>query len=262
MESIDNMLTSQLGSPTSDILTSENRTNDYGNGVIATISNVWEHSSCTLTSLSIDVTTEEGIVKLYAIMIMNTGSSQEERENKELNDLRIKFRGLPINGDLDSFCKELILLGYKRDYSFTPRNNVGASFTGLYAGHDCELYIYLTPSSKTVYKVRVIVSESRSWSILKNTYYKFKNLFNNKYGKPWKEEESFEYPYKDGDGLELSSIRDGKGTYYTSFNSTETMGLGFIDIHINASYLQGWISIDFTDGINMLLNESELSNDL
>lgn len=263
MDDIDKMLTTQLGSPMSDILTAENRTRDYGNGVTATISNVWECDSCALTSISFNVTTEEGIIQVYAIMILSTGSSQQEREeDKELSDLSVKFRGIPINGDLDSFCKELILLGYKRDYSFTPTNNVGASFTGLYAGQDCTLYIYLTPSSKTVYKVRVIVSETRSWSILKNSYYKFKNLFNNKYGEPWKEEESFEYPYKDGDGLELYSIRDGKGSYYSSFKNTDMIGIGFIDVIINASYLQGWLTIDFTDGMNMLLNEAELSNEL
>ncbi|MBQ1214292.1 MAG: hypothetical protein IIX81_04645, partial [Tidjanibacter sp.] len=100
--------------------------------------------------------------------------------------------------------------------------------------------------------------ETMSWSSLKNTYLTFKNSFTNKYGEPWMFEEEFKYPYEDGDGLEMSNLANGRGQYWASFKTTQNEELGYVDLNLNASYGRGWLEIEFKDGYNMILKETEM----
>lgn len=241
-----------------------NSSNQLENGITFYISNMWELSNADIVStcLSFEYIDEDDTkqtIYLYGIIAQYV---QDEDNINKLERYRVKFRGVPINGDPYNFCYELGQLGYVRDYGYTPNGNSVASLTGYYGGEKCRLFIYATPITKTVYQVRVIIKESSSWSLIRNSYYSFKNRFENKYGEPWMSEEKFEYPYEDGDGLELRSIERGKASYYSSFSNTEEIGIGYIDMIINASYNQGWISIDFKDGQNLILNESEMSDSL
>lgn len=242
-----------------------NNSTQLENGATSYISNMWELPNANIVSAvwSFEYEDDNGVqqeIYLYGIILQCV---QEEDNSNKLEQYRVKFRGIPINGDHYVFGDELSKLGYVKDYNFTSENsNVVASYTGSYGGEKCRLYVYATPITKTVYQVRVIIKESSSWSLIRNTYYTFKKRFESKYGESWMSEEKFEYPYEDGDGFELSCIERGKGSYYSSFNNTEKIGLGYIDIMINASYNQGWISIDFKDGQNMILNESEMSDSL
>ncbi len=264
MNKIDSIIVDNLGEHIEKPKEWNDKTHNE-NGTTSYISNMWElpNSEIVSANWSFEYVDDNGVkqtIYLYGIIAQCV---KDENSSNKLELYRVKFRGIPINGDHYSFGEELRKLGYTRDYDFTSGNsNVVAHYTGSYGGEKCDLYIYATPVSKTVYQVRIIIKESRSWSLIRDTYHSFKNRFESKYGEPWMSEEKFEYPYEDGDGLELRSIERGKASYYSSFNNTEEIGLGYIDMTINASYGQGWISIDFKDGQNLLLNESEMSDTL
>ena len=264
MSAIDSVIVEKLGEH-KEKPEEWNSSTQLENGITSYISNMWELSNADIVSACwsfeyIDENDTKQPIYLYGMIAHYV---QHEDNTNNLEQYRVKFRGIPITGDHYTFGDELKELGYIRDYDFTPGNsNTVASYTGFYGGEKCRLFIYATPITKTVYQVRVIVEETSSWSLIRNTYYSFKNRFESKYGEPWMSEEKFEYPYEDGDGLELRSIERGKASYYSSFNNTEEIGIGFIDMKINASYNQGWISIDFKDGQNLILNESEMSDSL
>lgn len=262
LQEIDSSLTQSLGTPMEDVISEENNKRDYGNGMVATISNVWQYEDCILTTCVLNFATEGICIDVYIIIVMNVGETEEEVEQQTKEAYRLKFRGIPIDGQLKDFEQKLISLGYTKDYSFEPRDGVGCRLNGLYVGRDCELYVYLTPMTQTVYQVRVIVGETMSWSSLKNIYLTFKNSFTKKYGEPWMLEEKFKYPYEDGDGYEISSLANGRGQYWASFNTISNEELGYIDLTLCASYGMGWLSIDFKDGYNMILKDNEMSDAL
>lgn len=238
---------------------------EYANGVASRFVNAWNGQNAMIIFAVFDYPYIDGnntqqTITMNALII----APPEEEEETNLEEYRVKFRGIPINGSASTFCSELSKLGYTKYPGFTPTDQVVAAYSGTYGGKECTLYIYVTPTSKTVYQVRVIVGESKSWSIVKNTYFSFKNRFESKYGEPWASEEKFEYPYEDGCGYELTCFARNKATFTTSFNNTYEIGIGFIDISIMSSTYgsSGWVAIDFRDGQNMLLNESELSSSL
>lgn len=259
---IEEILVNTLGEPIPDAIPEDSRQTQNANGASSFMYNMWDYNNATIVHCSFSLVIDASTVEIPAILMIRNSSSDKELEELINDNYRLKFRGIPINGQLHDFHKKLVKLGYHEDYSFTPRNSTAARYIGMYGGRDCTLYIYVTPQSNTVYQVRVIIGDTRSWWSLKNTYHTYKEGFTKKYGAPWMCEENFEYPYEDGDGLELRNIEKGKATYYTSFHNIETTGLGYIDLVLNASHGEGWLSIDFKDGYNMLLNEEEMTNSL
>ena len=88
-----------------------------------------------------------------------------------------------------------------------------------------ELYIFVTPKTKQVYKMTVFLPQRTSWSGLKSDYDEFTTLFTEKYGEPFGEMKKFEKPYEEGDGYEYSALSLGKVSYYTLWMGVQKMNV-------------------------------------
>ncbi len=126
----------------------------------------------------------------------------------------LTFKGVPINGHITTFVNKLKGLGFEE---ITVSDNI-AVVKGEFGEQDCQIGVYASKKSKTVHMVAVILNETSSWYSLKSTYTEYKKLLMLKYGNG----KSFEYfsdPYYEGDGYELSAVRNEKCTYMTVFDT-------------------------------------------
>ena len=136
----------------------------------------------------------------------------------------IEFKGIPLNGKLDDFVKKLETQGYKVTESL---DNV-IMMDGQFTGKDATILVISTKKSKTVWKVVVKFSEMSSWSSLKSDYYYYKEMFVKKYGSPTRKFEFFSKPYYEGDGYELSALRNEKCYYLSAFETNS--GVVYLEI--------------------------------
>ncbi|MBO7712575.1 MAG: hypothetical protein J6S85_03345 [Methanobrevibacter sp.] len=158
----------------------------------------------------------------------------------------LKVKGVPIDGNVDSFIKALEATGLKKDAVLSQAVD-SPILIGDFAGlSDCK-FSFLNTEDGTVCKVLIISEDFTGWSSTKSKYRDLKDLLKTKY----EVTNSFEYfssPYYEGDGYELSAIRQDKGTYKTFFKCDE----GYIVIEINASSTsKGYLTIMYEDTINM-----------
>ena len=187
----------------------------------------------------------------------STAQKQENKPKQPHNN----FRNIELDGHLEAFCDEMVALGYTRSLFYSKQSHAAtAEFNGRYGGEPSTLYVHTTPTSNTVYAVRVIV-ECYSWQILENKYLKFKKLFEEKYGSPMKVVEKFSTPYKKGDGRECEALQKGLCTYSSAFNSTPA-GLGSIQLMIVGSEGKYYVVIDFVDQLNGNLYEKEIKESI
>lgn len=192
-------------------------------------------------------------------------SSQTPKPQSESNSKpkqpHNNFRNIELDGHLEAFCDEMVALGYTRSLFYSKQSHAAtAEFNGRYGGEPSTLYVHTTPTSNTVYAVRVIM-ECYSWQILENKYLKFKKLFEEKYGSPMKVVEKFSTPYKKGDGRECEALQKGLCTYSSAFNSTPA-GLGSIQLMIVGSEGKYYVVIDFVDQLNGNLYEKEIKESI
>jgi hypothetical protein len=120
-----------------------------------------------------------------------------------------QFDGVNISGDLPTAISK-----YKaKGYIFQKFIDNGAILKGKIAQTPIELFIFVTPKSKKVYKVVGYLDEDISWVSLKSTYNRFHEIIINKYGSPDGDYEDFITPYYEGDGYELSAVGQEKVNY-------------------------------------------------
>jgi len=181
-------------------------------------------------------------------------ASAESVENMQ----HLEFMGIPIDGNVDDFVEELKAKGFTYDPSMSGEEGIVA-MKGLFTGKKVSLYVVYTPKTKTVWKIGVYFDMCSSWSLLKQSYLKYKQLFTEKYGSARLEEEKFRFPYEDGDGSELSAIKNGDGKYKTIFVTKN----GYISIEIcSILYSTGQILITYEDKQNSDLLSAEQMSDL
>ena len=164
---------------------------------------------------------------LFVAMLMSTTFFAQEH---------LDFRGVPIDGHIDDFIIKMTELGYTLD----KKVDNAAIMTGKFTGKDIDLYILCSPKTKTVWKVAALFDKATSWSSLKSSYFEYKKLYTQKYGKPESSYEFFSDPYYEGDGYELQALRKEKCHYFTMYDleggvvvvqltTTECLQLGYED---------------------------------
>ena len=161
----------------------------------------------------------------------------------------MEFKGIPLNGTLSSFIQKMKVKGYKTIY--TEDNAV--IMEGEFIGKSASIAILASPKSKIVWKVGINFKKETSWSSLKSEYYKIKESYIKKYGKPLQSFERFFKPYYEGDGYELQALKLDKCTYESYFETPE----GMIFVGMDSS---GCISIGYEDGINLKIARKEKEN--
>ncbi len=116
------------------------------------------------------------------------------------------FRDIPITGTVEEFGERLKELGY------TP-TGIPTQYKGKFIGEDCILSVSSSEYTGLVYYVAVQFETTNSWISLKSNYSAIQELCTSKYGKPLLSLRSFDSPYYEGDGYEISAIKLGKCTY-------------------------------------------------
>lgn len=94
----------------------------------------------------------------------------------------LEFMGIPINGTIDSFQTKLLTKGCKLSkYSKDLPSGVRL-FTGLFAGKECEIYVWYDVRTKRVFQVRAVNECDSSVENAGNTMDYYKDLLKKKYG--------------------------------------------------------------------------------
>lgn len=124
----------------------------------------------------------------------------------------LEFKGIPIQGTLEIFSKQLENKGFEKQYEA----ETGAILTGKFIGEDVTLAIICSPRTKSVWKVTVLFPEKKSWASLKSQYNDINDLYKQKYTYDINYE-FFSDPYYEGDGYEISAFKNEKANWITFY---------------------------------------------
>jgi hypothetical protein len=119
------------------------------------------------------------------------------------------FDGVSVSGDLPTAIAKFKAKGYV----FKKYLDNGAILNGKVGLRNAEVFIYVTPKSRIVYKFVIYLEEQTTWLNLKSDYDKYFEIFKQKYGEPDSEYSFFSSPYKQGDGYEMTAVTLEKATF-------------------------------------------------
>lgn len=158
----------------------------------------------------------------------------------------LKFKGIPIEGNLRSFCQKLEAKGF--DLARERRNY--AMFYGDFIGHNTCITVKATSNGDNVYAVIVLFESSETWTTLVNHYDYCKDLYAKKYGTPIISEEN--NPAKTKSNTELmNELYSETAPYYSIWAVMD----GFITIAIGKSENSGGhVSIVYLNKQNSDIN--------
>lgn len=132
------------------------------------------------------------------------------------------FDGVPISGDVNTAISKFKAKGYILEKTFDQ----AAKMKGRIAGRNIELWIFLTPKTKKVFKMIAYLSTETSWTSLRQTYADLLYPLKNKYGEPDDEETKFITPYYLGDGYELQAVELEKIDYHAYWFRRDNLTVG------------------------------------
>ena len=168
----------------------------------------------------------------------------------------IEFKGIPITGAVDDFAVKLQAMGYN------PVQVIDNTviMTGRFVNEECSIYLFSTAKTKQIWKVAVIIENTyTSWSLIKNDFNKYKELYSKKYGHPDYDYHFFSSPYYEGDGYEMSALKSGKCHYFIGFD----LPGGAVSIKMLSSCK---IALQYENTVNSALDtaesESEILNEI
>ena len=139
---------------------------------------------------------------------------EKQEEKKKQKSGTLKFKGVDIEGNIDSLIDNMKSLGLTIS-NFYP-DNYFYLMNGTFIGKECSLSILYTPNERLVCKLIVSFDEKSSWNLLKEEYFQLKDLFKKKYIE-YTNIETFDEPYFDGCGKELEAINNELFKYSTYF---------------------------------------------
>ena len=165
----------------------------------------------------------------YDIDVNIDKESFEEIENTIIAPLvtgnHLTFKGIEINGSLDDIRMQL----ENKGFSFISNIENGIVLEGDFAGFsNCEIIVSYSPYINLVWRIIVLLPQKSQWYDLKEEYFRCKDLFLKKYGKP----QSYEYftsPYEEGDGYEMTAVSSENCSYASYFDTS----LGFVVVKIS-----------------------------
>lgn len=119
----------------------------------------------------------------------------------------MKFKGIPIDGTLEGFTKEMTQKGF----TYQGTEDGMAVFEGEFAATKGCTVVAVTKSN-AVHKVAVAFPDCDTWSCLSNKYESLKDMLTQKYGNPDSCIEKFEKDIYSGDmsrffGVELDECK-------------------------------------------------------
>ena len=160
----------------------------------------------------------------------------------------LTFKGIPIDGQAGPFVEKLKQQGFTVKQTLKDGDVV---MDGIFANNDCEIFILVTPKTKTIWKIGIFNKRKyTNWSSIKMDYDELKNLYTQKYGNPSHDYHFFSSPYELGDGYEISALKLDKCTYYTAYDVKS----GYISIKMSSTCQ---IIMSYEDALNSALKTIE-----
>lgn len=166
----------------------------------------------------------------------------------------VKFMGIPINGTINQFQKEIERKGWIYNENESVKSSGSRIFNGMFANEEAELYVLFENQTYTVYQVAILINaESKENAIIK--YNKLKDLYNRKYPEYKKDE----YAIDNTEALEI-----------TITNRRDNSDLGTITMFIGKTYertnnmqeIKYHLNINYVDSYNEQIETNILLDDL
>jgi len=173
---------------------------------------------------------------LFLLLNFLNGCSSEQH---------MKFLDVPINGSIDKFADELIKLGF----TVAPlKEENQLKLTGMFIEKQCEIDLYGTSNSQTVYRIKVsIPTENRD--SLDVSFGKIQKLCSSKYGigrseyKQYRNSNRFHF----NEPRRIRQLNPGDFTRYITAS-----GIIIVEVQTKS------ISVTFTDKLNSEIQKSEM----
>lgn len=182
---------------------------------------------------------------LFAVLLSLSAFAQAKSQH-------LTFVGVPIDGTLDHFVKELVAKGF---ITTSTRDDRTATLSGDFAGYrNCYVSISTLRSRDLVNKVQVIFPRYESWALLEKNYFKLKESLSVKYGEPADSVEGFDVQVS-SDFEKLYAVSEG----HCEYKSTYQTKLGDVVLRIRSSCQ---ISLIYNDKVNTQLVEAAALADL
>lgn len=181
-----------------------------------TIDNTTASASEDSTIISNEDETSEDTVSTDSVTSDDMSITEPNNMTNISSGDHLTFKGISIEGNVDDVINSLRNMGYTeiQPYSSYEHNAV---LQGTFAGiTDCLIVVMGTSVSKTAYTIGVCFPKSFDWHSLKSQYLLFKEKLSQKYGLPISQEK-FMFPFSEGDGLEIFTLRAKACTYMSAF---------------------------------------------
>ena len=101
----------------------------------------------------------------------------------------LKFKGIPIDGNYESFAQKLIDKGFVQLYAGDDAITLAGTFM---AESNVTVNIYPDPATQVVAGVAAMISTNSTWPSTEQKYREVVAAYQEKYGKPAKHEERFD----------------------------------------------------------------------
>jgi hypothetical protein len=153
------------------------------------------------------------------------------------------FMGIPLNGTISSFQTKLAAKGIKPQVELNPSLRAGCrAFSGYFAGHEADIYVYYDISTKIVYRAKACVNETIE-TVFEQRYQEFKSLVESKYN-----------------GYKEESTQDSHECVYI-FTQLGTVSI-YTSKHTNVYPTRYVVHIDYEDDINTTRNKKSQLDDI
>lgn len=164
----------------------------------------------------------------------------------------LSFKGIPIEGSMTEFCKEL----GKKGLLYLGKKNNTAFFEGDFTGRKANIGVGATDDGENVFAVVVMFDPSDEWKMLVKTYDYYKDLYTRKYGKPVATKER-NPSYSNTNTSLMAEVNDGRVDWYSTW---EVIG-GSISLSIEktSGVYEGMVIIRYRDAQNA---ETKIQKDL
>ena len=168
----------------------------------------------------------------------------------------MKFMGIPINGQLSTFCQALEKKGFTQYQMYSN----AAVYSGLFTGRPAYVMVEITPKSKVVEDV-VVIYDYYKWEDMEAIYDEIKVKLAAKYSEPVKVEELGTYGAHDYDLK--GKIESGSIVRETRFETNlgkVIVGIDIIDVNDVLPSPHAFVA--YVDKANQAKGEQEADDDL
>lgn len=166
-------------------------------------------------------------------------------------------KGVKIEGKAQTVLDNLVKAGwtFEKNIPESCAYILNGSFAGL---GECFIFMNYTKTTKEVWSLFINTIDYSSWFSLKTDFLKLVDSYDSKYGTSLFLRK-FDYPYEEGDGYELSAIKNQKCTYsnYWDFEKFNIM----VNINQQCAITISYINKD-AEAIYKSEQQSKINDDI